>query len=96
MTFITAFYDLYQNEKGHKHKSETITTQSPPYTYSADPLVSEAMNWSEQTKRIKTAGRIDNNGQVQNLRIAKKPGQKTKMSVTPFSQALLRLTRRIR
>ena len=51
MTFITAFYDLYQNEKGHKHKSETITTQNPPYTYSADPFVSEAMNWSEQKQK---------------------------------------------
>ena len=45
---------VIQNEKGHKHESAIVTTQSPPYSYSANPQVSDVMEWAdEKRKRLK-------------------------------------------
>ena len=42
---------VVQDEKGHKHESETLTTQSPPYSYSPDPLVDEIMKWVDKKRK---------------------------------------------
>lgn len=38
---------VIQNEKGHKHVSEILTTQSPPYSYTNEPQVQEVMQWAD-------------------------------------------------
>lgn len=42
---------VIQNDKGHKHESTVVTTQSPPYSYSSDPQVSAVMEWAEEKKK---------------------------------------------
>ena len=42
---------VIQNDKGHKHESTVVTTQSPPYSYSSDPQVSAVMKWAEEKKK---------------------------------------------
>lgn len=42
---------VIQDEKGHKHESEVLTTQSPPYSYSSDPQVDEVMKWAEKKRK---------------------------------------------
>lgn len=42
---------VIQNEKGHKHKSEIVTTQNPPYSYSADPQISDVMEWADKKRK---------------------------------------------
>jgi hypothetical protein len=42
---------VIQNEHEHKHESAIITTQSPPYSYSADPQVSDVMEWADKKKK---------------------------------------------
>ena len=42
---------VIQDGKGHKHESTVVTTQSPPYSYSSDPQVSDVMEWAEEKKK---------------------------------------------
>lgn len=42
---------VIQDDNGHKHQSEIVTTQSPPYSYSPDPLVEDVIKWAENKKR---------------------------------------------
>lgn len=42
---------VVQDEKGHKHDSEILTTQSPPYSYSADPQVQDVMQWADKKRK---------------------------------------------
>ncbi len=42
---------VIQDEIGHKHGSEIVTTQSPPYSYSSDPQVSDVMEWADKKKK---------------------------------------------
>lgn len=45
---------VIQNEKEHKHESAIVSSQSPPYSYSADPQVSDVMKWAdEKNKELK-------------------------------------------
>ena len=38
---------VVQDSKDHRHDSEIIDIQSPPYTFSPEPPVSEVMKWVE-------------------------------------------------
>ncbi|OSZ77165.1 hypothetical protein CAP36_12180 [Chitinophagaceae bacterium IBVUCB2] len=42
---------VIQDEKSHKHLSEVVTTQSPPYSYSADPQVQDIVQWADKKKK---------------------------------------------
>ena len=42
---------VVQDEKGHKHESEILTTQNPPYSYSADPQVQDVMQWADEKRK---------------------------------------------
>jgi hypothetical protein len=42
---------VVQDEKGHKHESEILTTQSPPYSYSAEPPVQDVMQWADKKRK---------------------------------------------
>jgi hypothetical protein len=42
---------VIQDEKGHKHGSTVVTTQSPPYSYSSDPQVSDVMEWADEKRK---------------------------------------------
>jgi hypothetical protein len=42
---------VIQNENEHKHESAIVTTQSPPYSYSSDPQVSDVMAWADKKKK---------------------------------------------
>lgn len=42
---------VIQDEKGHKHESEILTSQNPPYSYSSDPQVSDVMEWSDKKRK---------------------------------------------
>lgn len=42
---------VIQDEKGHKHESEIVTSQSPPYSYSAEPQVLDVMKWADEKKK---------------------------------------------
>ena len=42
---------VVQDEKGHKHESEILTNQSPPYSYSPDPQVSDVMEWADKKRK---------------------------------------------
>lgn len=42
---------VIQDEKEHTHRSEILSTQSPPYTYSSDVLVPEVLQWAEKKKQ---------------------------------------------
>ena len=42
---------IIQNEGGHKHKSEILSTQSPSYTFSPDPLAQQVLEWVEIRKK---------------------------------------------
>lgn len=41
---------VIQDHQGHKHASEIVTTQDPPYSYSADPQVPAVMEWAEKKR----------------------------------------------
>lgn len=41
---------VLQDATGHKHLSEIITTQNPTYTFSADPQVSDVIDWTKKKK----------------------------------------------
>lgn len=38
---------VIQDENGHAHKSEIVTTEEPLYSFSADPQVQDVIKWSE-------------------------------------------------
>ena len=42
---------VVQDDKGHKHDSEILTTLSPPYSYSAEPPVQEVMQWADKKRK---------------------------------------------
>jgi hypothetical protein len=42
---------VIQDAKGHKHESAILATQSPPYSYSADPQVSDVMEWADNKRK---------------------------------------------
>ena len=42
---------VIQNENEHKHESTVVTTQSPPYSYSPDPQVSDVMEWADEKRK---------------------------------------------
>lgn len=42
---------VVQDEKGHKHESEILTTQNPPYSYTADPQVQDVMQWADEKRK---------------------------------------------
>lgn len=42
---------VIQDKTGHKHESTIVTTQSPPYSYSSDPQVSDVMEWADKKKK---------------------------------------------
>ena len=42
---------VIQDEKGHKHEPEILTTQNPPYSFSADPQVSDVMEWADKKRK---------------------------------------------
>jgi hypothetical protein len=42
---------VIQDQKGHKHESEILNTQNPPYSYSADPQVSDVMEWADKKRK---------------------------------------------
>lgn len=42
---------VIQDEKGHTHKSEIVKTESPLYSFSADPQVIEIVKWAENKKQ---------------------------------------------
>lgn len=41
---------VVQDDKGHKHKSEILTTQSPSYSYSPDPQVQDVIQWADKKR----------------------------------------------
>jgi len=41
---------VIQEESGHKHLSEVITTTQQTYTYSDDPQVSDVIDWAKKKK----------------------------------------------
>jgi len=43
---------VIQNGTNHVHKSEVITTQSPPYSFSPDPQVPQIMEWAEKKRTV--------------------------------------------
>jgi hypothetical protein len=36
---------VIQDENGHTHKSEIVTTKEPLYSFSADPQVKDIIEW---------------------------------------------------
>ena len=47
---------VIQEESGHKHLSEVITTDQPTYTYSDDPQISNVIDWARKKKTELKAG----------------------------------------
>lgn len=41
---------VVQNGTGHKHLSEVVSIDTPPYTFNADPPVTQVMDWAEKKK----------------------------------------------
>ncbi len=42
---------VIQNTIGHTHKSEILITNTPSYTYTADPDVSSVMEWAAMKRK---------------------------------------------
>ena len=42
---------IIQDEKGHKHESTIVATQSPPYSYLSNPQVSDVMEWADEKRK---------------------------------------------
>jgi hypothetical protein len=42
---------VVQDAKEHKHESEILEFNSPPYTFSPEPPVSEVMKWVEMKQK---------------------------------------------
>jgi hypothetical protein len=42
---------VVQDEKGHKHLSEVLETNSPSYSYSNDAQADEVMKWADKKRR---------------------------------------------
>lgn len=42
---------VIQDEKGHKHGSTIVNSQNPPYNFSADPQVSDVLEWADKKKK---------------------------------------------
>jgi hypothetical protein len=42
---------VIQDDKGHKHESTVVATENPPYSYSADPQVSDVMEWADEKRK---------------------------------------------
>lgn len=42
---------VIQDENGHTHKSEIVTTKEPLYSFSADPQVQDIIKWSEGKRK---------------------------------------------
>jgi hypothetical protein len=42
---------VVQDAKEHKHESEILEINSPPYTFSPEPPVSEVMKWAEMKQK---------------------------------------------
>ncbi len=42
---------IIQTPGGHTHGFEILDIQSPPYTYSSDPPVSEVLKWAEKKQK---------------------------------------------
>ena len=47
---------VIQDAKTHWHQSEIIEIKIPPYTFSADPPVSEVVKWAEMKQKELTTG----------------------------------------
>ncbi len=47
---------VIQNAKSHVHQSEIIEIDSPPYTFSHEPPVSEVLKWAEQKQQMLPPG----------------------------------------
>jgi hypothetical protein len=42
---------VIQNDNSHKHLSEVVITDEPPYSFSADPQVADILKWAEEKKK---------------------------------------------
>jgi hypothetical protein len=42
---------VIQDEKGHRHESEILTTQSPSYSYSKDPQTDDVIKWTDEKRK---------------------------------------------
>lgn len=42
---------VIQDENGHTHKSEIVTTKEPFYSFSANPQVDDIIKWSEDKRK---------------------------------------------
>ncbi|TAK37296.1 MAG: hypothetical protein EPO28_12235 [Saprospiraceae bacterium] len=41
---------VVQDNAGHKHLSEVVNIDTPPYTFNADPPVTQVMEWAEKKR----------------------------------------------
>lgn len=41
---------VIQNEKGHRHLSEILNIESPPYTFNSDPSMPNVLEWADKKK----------------------------------------------
>lgn len=41
---------VVQNGTGHQHLSEVVNIDAPPYTFNADPPVTQVMEWADKKK----------------------------------------------
>ncbi len=39
---------VIQDEKGHKHFSEILNIESPPYSFNSDPSMHNVMEWAKK------------------------------------------------
>lgn len=39
---------IIQDEKGHKHFSEILNIDSPPYSFNSDPAMNNIMDWAKK------------------------------------------------
>ncbi len=42
---------VIQDNTGHTHKSEILTTNTPAYSYTAEPQVSAVMEWADSKRK---------------------------------------------
>lgn len=42
---------VIQDENGHTHTSEIVTTKEPLYSFSANPQVNDIIKWSEDKRK---------------------------------------------
>ena len=47
---------VIQDAKNHVHQSEIIEIDSPPFTFSPEPPVSEVLKWAEKKQHLLPIG----------------------------------------